>query len=75
VRPDAARYLPVSTSYLPGMPQPPYYRRWTVNLRGEQIGTVFAATEKAACLRAIHKFRISRKHQRELEVRRTPDAS
>jgi hypothetical protein len=46
-----------------------YYRRWAVYLRGELIGEVLAATHEAACLRAVHKFRISREDQRELEVR------
>jgi hypothetical protein len=52
-----------------------YYRRWVVLLRGEQIGMVFAATEKAACLRAIHRFRISREDQKELLVRPVKDTS
>jgi hypothetical protein len=47
----------------------PYYRRWIVFLRGEQIGMVFAATERAACLRAVQRFRISREDQGELQVR------
>jgi hypothetical protein len=37
-----------------------YYRRWTVYLRGELLGEVLAATHEAACLRAVHRFRISR---------------
>jgi hypothetical protein len=36
---------------------------------GERIGQVLAATEKAACLRAIHKFGISREAQKDLQVR------
>jgi hypothetical protein len=47
-----------------------YYRRWAVYLRGERIGEVLAATERAACLRAIHKFKIKPEDRRELEVRR-----
>jgi hypothetical protein len=46
-----------------------HYRRWTVYLRGEPIGEVLAATERAACLRAIQRFKISREDQKELEVR------
>jgi hypothetical protein len=60
-----------SKAYLPGMAPQPYYRRWKVYLRGERIGEVLAATERAACLRAIQKLRISREDQRELQVRRT----
>jgi hypothetical protein len=48
----------------------PYYRRWDVYLRGERIGEVLAATQHAACMRAIHKFRIKDEERRELEVRR-----
>jgi hypothetical protein len=29
-----------------------YYRRWEVWFRGDRLGDVLAATEKAACLRA-----------------------
>jgi hypothetical protein len=47
-----------------------YYLRWGVYLRGERIGEVLAANLGAACLRAIHKFRIEKKDQSELEVRR-----
>jgi hypothetical protein len=53
----------------------PYYRRWSVYLRGERIGEVLAATEQAACTRAIHRFKISRKDQKELEVRRAREQS
>jgi hypothetical protein len=49
-----------------------YYRRWTVYLRGDRIGEVLAATEKAACLRAIRRFRISSEDRRELRVRTAP---
>jgi hypothetical protein len=45
-----------------------YYRRWSVWLRGKQIGEVLAATEQAACLRAVQRFKISREDQRELRV-------
>ena len=48
----------------------PYYRRWAVWLRGERIGEVLAATERAACLRAIQRFRISFEDRAKLEVRR-----
>jgi hypothetical protein len=51
----------------------PYYRRWIVYLRGEQIGMVFAATEKAACLRAVRRYKISREDQKELQVRPVGD--
>jgi hypothetical protein len=48
---------------------PKYFQRWEVRLRGERIGEVLAATEQAACMRAIHRFHISRKEdQRELSV-------
>jgi hypothetical protein len=48
-----------------------YYRRWEVFLRGEQIGEVLAATERAACLRATHRFKVSREDRKELQVRPT----
>jgi hypothetical protein len=44
-----------------------------VYLRGEQIGMVFAATEKAACLRAIQRYKVSREDQKELQVRPVRD--
>ena len=47
----------------------PYYRRWSIWLRGELLGEVLAATEQAACLRAIQRFKIGREDQRELQVR------
>jgi hypothetical protein len=53
----------------------PYYRRWLVYLRGEQIGMVIAATEKAACLRAVRRYKISREDQQELQVRPLRDDS
>jgi hypothetical protein len=46
-----------------------YYRRWAVYLRGERLGEVLAATERAACLRAVQRFKIAREDQAELEVR------
>jgi hypothetical protein len=46
----------------------PYYRRWAVYLRGERIGEVLAATERAACARAIQRFKISAEDRRELHV-------
>jgi hypothetical protein len=51
-----------------------YYRRWTVYLRGERIGEVLAATEQAACLRAIRRYNISDEDRRELSVRRGKDS-
>ena len=56
---------------LPAMASKPYYRRWAVYLRGARIGEVLAATEQAACLRAIQRFRIKDEDRAELEVRRT----
>ena len=55
------------------MPPQTYFRRWIVFLRGEQIGMVFAATERAACLRAVQRFKISRQDQAALQVRKVPD--
>ena len=52
-----------------------YYRSWDVYLRGERIGEVLAATQQAACWRAIHKFRIKPEDRRELEVRPTNHSS
>jgi hypothetical protein len=46
------------------------YRRWEVYLRGELIGQVFAATERAACVRAIQRWRVPPEDRAELEVRR-----
>jgi hypothetical protein len=57
---------------LRAMAPKPYYRRWAVYLRGERIGEVFAATERAACLRAIQRFKLRGEDRRELQVRRTP---
>jgi hypothetical protein len=59
--------------YLPGMAAKPYYRRWEVWLRGERIGFVFAATERAACARSAERFKIKDEDRRELEVRRVTD--
>jgi NhaP-type Na+/H+ and K+/H+ antiporter len=50
-----------------------YHRRWTVYLRGELIGEVLAATQEAACMRAIHKFKIKDEDRSELEVRKAKD--
>jgi hypothetical protein len=47
-----------------------YYRRWEVWLRGERLGGVLAATERAACARAIQRFKIKKEDRSELEVRR-----
>ena len=47
-----------------------YYRRWMVYLRGEPLGEVLAATQHAACARAVHKFKIKDEDRSELEVRR-----
>jgi hypothetical protein len=52
-----------------------YYRKWDVYLYGERLGMVFAATEKAACLRAVQRFKIARQDQSGLEVRRVNDAA
>jgi hypothetical protein len=46
------------------------YRRWEVYLRGRHIGQVFAATQKAACLRAIQRWQVPPEERPELEVRR-----
>ena len=53
----------------------PYYRRWAAYLRGERIGEVLAATERAACLRAIQRFKIKDEDRAELEVRRVATSS
>jgi hypothetical protein len=45
-------------------------RRWEVYVRGTKIGEVFGATERAACVRAVVRFKISREDQEALEVRR-----
>jgi hypothetical protein len=55
------------------MPPQHYYRRWDVYLRGERLGEVLAATHDAACLRAVHKFKVKPEDRRELEVRRAND--
>jgi hypothetical protein len=65
---------PGSPAYLLGMAPKPYYRRWAVYLRGEKLGEVLAATERAACVRAIQRFRIKREDQGELQVRRAKQA-
>ena len=52
-----------------------YHRRWTVWVKGKQLGEVLAATEKAACLRAVQRFCISMEDQGELEVKRVREAT
>ena len=52
------------------MAHPTYYRRWDVYLRGSRIGEVLSATQEAACMRAIHKFKIKDEGRQQLEVRR-----
>jgi ABC-type transport system substrate-binding protein len=46
------------------------HRRWEVFVRGTKIGEVYGATEKAACVRAVLRFKISREDQETLAVRR-----
>ena len=65
-----ARALPRDAAGLRAMPPPSYYRAWHVFLRGQPLGQVFAATEKAACLRAIQRWRVPPEERPELEVRR-----
>ena len=48
----------------------PYQRRWTVRLRGAVLGTVLGATHRAACLRAIVRFKVAPADREELEVER-----
>ena len=50
-----------------------YYRRWEVYLRDERIGEVLAATQRAACVRAIQRFKIKNEDRRDLEVRRVKE--
>ena len=50
-----------------------YYRRWEVYLRDERIGEVLAATQRAACVRAIQRFKIKNEDRRDLEVRRVQE--
>jgi hypothetical protein len=45
-------------------------RRWEVFVRGEKIGEVHGVTERAVCVRAVARFKISREDQEALEVRR-----
>jgi hypothetical protein len=52
------------------MPHSSYYRPWLVYLRGRRLGQVLAATQKAACLRAIQRWRVPPEDRPELEVRR-----
>jgi hypothetical protein len=57
-------------SNLRSMAPASYYRRWEVYLRDERMREVWAATERAACLRAIQRFKIKDEDRRDLEVRR-----
>jgi hypothetical protein len=65
----------VPPAYLPAMAPQAYYRLWCVYLRGERLGEVLAATQQAACLRALHKFKIKDQDRRELEVRKVKGCS
>jgi hypothetical protein len=47
-----------------------YQRSWTVKLRGKVLGTVFGTTHRAACLRAIWKFKVAAVDQKDLRVER-----
>jgi hypothetical protein len=51
------------------------HRRWEVYVRGTKIGEVYAFIERAACVRAIARFKISREDQEDLEVRRLRERS
>jgi hypothetical protein len=46
------------------------HRRWEVYVRETKIGDVYGATERAACVRAVLRFKISREDQAQMEVRR-----
>jgi len=46
------------------------HRRWEAFVRSKKVGEVYAATERAACVRAALRFKISREDQEALEVRR-----
>jgi hypothetical protein len=48
----------------------PYQRRWTVRLRGVLLGIVLGYTHKAACLRAIQRFKVPPADRQELVVER-----
>jgi hypothetical protein len=48
----------------------PRLREWEVYLRGERLGVVRSVTWKAACLRAIQRFKIASADQQHLVVRR-----
>ena len=52
----------------------PNHRRWEVYLGDERIGEVLAATERAACLRAMQRFNIKGDDRRGLAVRRAKDS-
>jgi hypothetical protein len=49
--------------------------RWEVYVRGTKIGEVYGVTERAACARAVLRFKISREDQEALEVRRLRERS
>jgi hypothetical protein len=51
------------------------HRRWEVYVRGTKIGEVYGVTERAACVRAVLRFNISREDQEDLEVRRLRERS
>ena len=70
MRQPAAPCGRIVAAYLPGMAPQTYYRQWDVYLRGERLGEVLAATQEAACARAIHKFKIRDEDRKDLEVRR-----
>ena len=59
--------------YVPSMAPQTYYRRWEVWLCGNQLGEVLAATEQAACLRAIHKFKVGDEDRSKLRVCRAKE--
>ena len=52
----------------------PPHRRWEVYVRGTKIGEVYGVTERAACVRAVLRFKISREDQEALEVRKLREA-
>jgi RNA:NAD 2'-phosphotransferase (TPT1/KptA family) len=52
------------------MAPPYYYRCWEVWLRGERLGEVLAATQEAACLRAIKRFGIKPEDRRDVHIKK-----
>jgi hypothetical protein len=77
-RPDRkTRYLGMTRRGTALRPGPATARDWRQreDLRDERIGEVFAATERAACLRAIQRFKIKDEDRRDLEVRRAKSDS